>query len=171
MNFKEMNYLLENGEKNPYPEITCVQKDYNFAKNLYDSFAGTHGELTAITQYIYEHIKISEKKELSNILLHIAIQEMHHLDILGELLIELGLVPYYMGKYNNKWCSNNVTYRYNSLEEMLKINIEEEKIAIREYERLISITDDDKIKEIIERIIMDEQLHIKIFSELLKDCK
>lgn len=168
MDFKEINYLLESSDKISYPKVENIKKDYKFGRNLFDSFAGTHGELTAITQYVYEHISNSENKELAVILLRIAVQEMHHLDILGEMLRCLGFIPYFMGKYNNKWCSDNVTYRYSGLDEMLKLNIESEKIAIKEYKRLIDITDDDKIKMILSRIIMDEEMHIKIFYELLE---
>lgn len=169
MNLKEINYLLENSNKISYPEIIDIKKDYKLGKNLYDSFAGKGGELTAITQYIYEHMTIKENKELANIFRIIAIQEMHHLEILGELLINLGLTPYFMGKYNNKWCSDNVLYRYNGLEDMLRINIEAEEKAIKEYKRLISITDDDRVKMILSRIIIDEEMHKKIFIELVKN--
>ncbi len=171
MNFKEINYLLESSSKITYPEITDIKKDYKLGQNMYDSFAGRHGELTAISQYIYEHITTEENKELSSVLLHIAIQEMHHLDMLGALLVNLGFVPYFMGKHNNKWCSDNVTYRYDGLEEMLKINIKSEETAIKEYKRLIEMTDDDKVKMILSRIIMDEEMHIKVFSGLLEICK
>lgn len=169
MNLKEINYLLENSNKISYPEIIDIKKDYRLGKNLYDSFAGKGGELTAITQYIYQHMTINEDKELSNIFKIIAIQEMHHLNILGDLLINLGFTPYFMGRYNNKWCSDNVTYRFNGLEEMLKINIESEERAIKEYKRLISMTDDDRVKMILSRIIIDEEMHKRIFTELAKN--
>ncbi len=168
MNLKEINYLLENSNKLSYPEINDIKKDYNLGKNMYDSFAGKDGELTAITQYIYEQMVINEDKELAKIFRIIAIQEMHHLNILGEILINLGFTPYFMGKYNNKWCSNNVVYRFNGLEEMLRLNIKSEENAIKEYKRLISMTDDEKIKMILSRIIIDEEMHKKIFIELSK---
>lgn len=169
MNLKEINYLLENSSKIPYPEIVDIKKDYKLGKNLYDSFAGTNGEMTAVNQYLYEYITIKENKELANIFKIISIQEMRHLDIVGELLINLGFIPYFMGKYNNKWCSDNVIYRFDGFYDILKINISNEKKAIKEYKRLIDMTDDDRIKMILSRIVIDEEMHVKIFNELLEN--
>ncbi len=96
--------------------------------------------------------------------MRVSIDEMHHLKILGELLSALGFIPYYMGSRNNKWCSDRVKYRFNSVEEMMKYNIQLEKMAIKEYERLIENTEDTCIKEILSRIIKDEENHIRIFK-------
>ena len=119
-------------------------------------------------QYVSQNT-IKENKELANIFKIISIQEMRHLDIVGELLINLGFIPYFMGKYNNKWCSDNVIYRFDGFYDILKINISNEKKAIKEYKRLIDMTDDDRIKMILSRIVIDEEMHVKIFNELLEN--
>ena len=49
---------------------------------------------------------------------------------------------------------------------MLKYNIEGEKDAIREYKNLIELTDQKCIKNLLRRIIKDEENHIKIFNSL-----
>ena len=97
----------------------------------------------------------------------IAIEEMHHLKILGDILVKLGFIPYYMSSRNNKWCSDNVKYKFNCVEDMLKYNIEGEKMAIREYQKLIENTEEKCIKDTLCRIIQDEENHIKIFESLL----
>ena len=101
--------------------------------------------------------------------MRIAMDEMKHFKILGELLVELGFIPYCMGSRNNKWCSNNIKYNFNSIIEMLKYNIETEKIAIKEYRRLIEMTDNKCIKNILERIIKDEENHIRAFKTLQEE--
>lgn len=166
MNFEVLYNNFNEIENDPYPKIENIKQDYRFGKMLYDSYAGSYGELTAITQYVYENITNEENKELRNVLMRVAMDEMHHLKILGELLGELGFIPYYMGSRNNKWCSDRVKYKFNSVEEMMKYNIQTEKIAIKEYERLIQNTEDKCIKDVLSRIIKDEENHIRIFKAM-----
>ena len=96
MNFEVLYNNFNEIENDPYPKIENIKQDYRFGKMLYDSYAGSYGELTAITQYVYENITNEENKELRNVLMRVAMDEMHHLKILGELLVELGFIPYYM---------------------------------------------------------------------------
>ncbi len=166
MNFEVLYNNFNEIENDPYPKIENIKQDYRFGKMLYDSYAGSYGELTAITQYVYENITNEENKELRNVLMRVAMDEMHHLKILGDLLVELGFIPYYMGSRNNKWCSDRVKYKFNSVEEMMKYNIQTEKIAIKEYERLIQNTEDKCIKDVLSRIIKDEENHIRIFKAM-----
>ena len=72
-----------------------------------------------------------------------------------------------MSSRNNKWCSDKVKYNFNCINDMLKYNIEGEKIAIKEYKRLIENTKNECIIKILKRIIKDEENHIKIFTALL----
>ena len=155
-----------NNEVEPYPKIENIKQDIKFGRMLYNSYSGYKSELTTILQYINENITNESSIELQNVLLKIAIEEMHHLKILGDLLVKLGFTPYYMGSRNNKWCSDNVKYKFSCVDEMLDFNIQGEKDAIREYERLIENTDSKCIKAILARIIKDEQNHIRIFSSL-----
>ena len=166
MNFEVLYNNFNEIENDPYPKIENIKQDYRFGKMLYDSYAGSYGELTATTQYVYENITNEENKELRNVLMRVAMDEMHHLKILGELLVELGFIPYYMGSRNNKWCSDRVKYKFSCMEEMMKYNIQTEKMAIKEYERLIENTEDKCIKDILSRIIKDEENHIRIFKAI-----
>ena len=137
-----------------------------YANLLYDSFAGEKGELTTITQYIYEHIELKRYDSFSKILLSIAIEEMHHLDLLGSLIKKLGGAPYYINKEKCAWNTENVKYHFSSIYEMLTYNIESEKAAIKGYRESIKNTQNKSIKDLIERIILDEQTHLEIFNRL-----
>ena len=94
---------------------------------------------------------------------------MKHLRILGELIKALGLNPYFIS-YNNKdvipWNSNCVNFTLN-YRNMLVSNINGENKAIENYKQFLTETDDENIKKIIDRIILDEQKHVEIFSKLL----
>lgn len=151
----------------PYPEMNNVKENRQFGRMLYNSYSGSVSELTTVLQYINENISSQTSQELKNVLIKIAIEEMFHLKILGDLLVKLGFIPYFMGSRNNKWCSDNVKYKFNCIDDMLKYNIEGEKLAIKEYKRLIENTDDNCVKSVLERIIKDEENHIRIFKSLL----
>ena len=47
----------------------------------------------------------------------------------------------------------------------------EEKLAIENYESVISKTNDENVKYILKRIILDERLHIEIFKNLYNQMK
>lgn len=135
---------------------------------LYDDFSGQEGELTAITQYIYEHIEFKNKSQVSNILLKIAIEEMKHIKILGEIIKKLGSKPIYVNSKKEYWTSENVKYNFCNLDEMLEYNIKSEEVAIKSYRRAIRYTNNMYLRRIFERIILDEQKHIEIFEKLKK---
>ena len=170
MNFDIWYNNYDEKTKETYPKIENVKKDIRFGKMLYDSFAGPDSELTTILQYINENISDNTSQELKHILLGIAIEEMGHLKIIGELLVALGCIPYYMSSRNNKWCSDKVKYNFKCIDDMLKYNIEGEKIAIKEYKRLIENTKNECIINILKRIIKDEENHIRIFKTLKEKC-
>ena len=150
----------------PYPKLMNIRQNMRFVNLIYNSFGGEEGELTATTQYIYEHIELKRFENLSKILLSIAIEEMHHLDLLGDLIKRLGGKPYFINKNQCVWTSQNIKYHFNTVYEMLTFNIESEKKAIEGYRELIKFNQNKSIKNLIERIILDEQTHLEIFNRL-----
>lgn len=143
-----------------------VRQNQRYAELLYNSFAGEGGELTAVTQYIYEHIELKRFENFSKIMLNIAIEEMHHLDLIGDLIKMLGQKPYFIDNKKNNWSSKNVKYHFNNVYDMLMFNIKSEKEAIEKYEEAIKCTQNKSIKELLERIILDEKTHLEIFNRL-----
>ncbi len=176
MNNQDLGFVLKEMSKIPYPELSNVSPDYKFGRLVYDSYAGGKSELTTILSYVFQNLTNRKTEDVAMFLAMIAKQEMKHLDLLGEILVSLGLEPYYMSTYGNKWCSDNVRTNFASLEEMLSFNIESEKEAIKEYQHLMNLCGNESIKAVLSRIIMDEENHVQIF-EMLKakysncDCK
>lgn len=146
-------------------KINNVKPDLIFAEKLYGAYGGEYGELSAITQYIYEQM-VLEDEVLGSAIRKIAITEMMHLNILGKLLNKLGLIPFFKGSQNNIWSGDEVKYRYNSLRSMFDYNIKIEEIAIEEYKRLITLTNDTNIIDIFESILSDERTHLAEFEAL-----
>ena len=153
----------------PYPKIQVERPNIKYAKILSDVYAGEISEDTCIHLYIFEHIVLKDTySEYSKILKEIAIVEMHHLDMLGRLIRLLGLEPLFVSYKIDKiipWNSNYIKYNTN-IKDMIDIDIKSEENAIKCYQNIISIINDKYVIEIIKRIILDEELHIKIFKDI-----
>lgn len=165
---QDLSFVWKEMGKIPYPELVNVKPDYQFGRLVYDSYAGSKSELTTILTYVFQYLTNSKMEEIAMFLAMISKQEMKHLELLGQILVSLGLEPYYMSTYANKWCSDNVKPTFKSVHEMLNYNIEMEKGAIKEYQHLLNIAENDSIKAVLGRIIMDEEYHVQIF-EMLKN--
>ena len=154
----------------PYPKIIVNRKDPKLAYKLLDIYAGNVSELTQISLYSFQSFYLNNYKDLSNILALIAQVEMRHLKILGVLINKLGLIPYYVTYKNGSaipWNSDYVDFT-TDYRSMLLTNINSEITAIKSYNNIIRSTNDENVIKILERIIKDEERHIQIFSELLK---
>lgn len=148
----------------PYPEAHPTQK-LSEAKLLMPSYAGIASELTAVTTYTFQSLITESKEELSDALAGIAKVEMKHMRLLGQAIYRLGGYPI-MGA-RSYWSGNMAGYTLDP-KKFLRMNIASEEAAIANYERTILALSDDSVKLLLERIILDEELHIEIFKELLK---
>lgn len=155
----------------PYPKVRVEEKNPYYADLLSEDYAGIKGELTAITQYSYQHMeKFSSNIEFSKIMEEIAKAEMIHLELLGKTIKLLGKNPIYSTCESSRgdcimWNSNFVNYS-TDLKDMLKIDISSEEAAIKTYTLHKKLIDDKYIKEMLDRIIMDEKRHLEIFNYL-----
>lgn len=150
----------------PYPEVVIEHKDPSEAKKLMDDYAGKESETTAILTYIYQsYILKDSHPDISKTLESIGISEMFHHELLGTTIARLGNYPVIGGR-NTFWNGSFVNY-VTDVRKILKVDIAAEKQAIVNYERTIAVLTNDSIKRLIERIILDEELHIKILNEML----
>lgn len=150
------------GSELPYPEIH-VEENVADGKLLMQSFGGPSSETTAVMTYSFQHF-ISKDDELSSALIGIAKNEMKHFDILGECIHALGGYPVVGGR--TYWNGSFVNYTLDP-RKFLQQNIMAEETAILNYERTILNLSQENVKLLLERIILDEEIHIKIFKELL----
>lgn len=153
-----------------YPDMSEITNDAQTLRAIAPAYAGKHGELTAVLQYVYQSIYLDANgmdKE-ARLLLSIAVNEMHHLEILGTLITKLGAPPVYtacppypVGFY----CASNVNY-VKPLRAMICADIAGEETAIEEYTRILAVVK-GPVFEVIARIVEDEKLHLKTLGELL----
>ena len=155
----------------PYPEVNVKDKNPQYIDLILQNYASSISEFDAIAQYTYHQISyVYENIEVSQTLRGISIVEMNHLELLGEILVQLGAEPGYW--INNKkphyWSSKLVDYDLSSLKYILTVDINDEKSAIKQYKETITKINDENINDIIKRIILDEEYHIQLLLGLYK---
>ncbi|MEG2453999.1 MAG: manganese catalase family protein [Clostridia bacterium] len=154
----------------PYPQPVIPYKNPLEAKKLMNDYGGRDSETTAIMQYAYQsYILLQSSPEIAKKLEQIAIVEMHHHELLGTTISELGGFPVIGGK-NSFWNGSYVNY-INDIKKLLEANIQGEEIAIVNYEKTILVLQNESIKQLIERIILDEEQHIVVLKAMLEFVK
>lgn len=158
--------------KLPYPSIAVSQKNKHYAEMIQLSFTGAVSEFSAICQYMNHYFRTFDKyPKIAKALEGISLVEMYHFEILGKLIIELGGDPgYWIIKKDKKlnWNPNFINYGLDA-HEMLTYDISDERAAIKQYSDCQKKIKDSNIIAIIDRIILDEEIHIQILTELLKE--
>lgn len=154
----------------PYPEIRVLAPNQYYADLLMDDYAGVVSEFTAINQYIYHMLELSPSdSDLERIYEGISIVEMKHLEILGKLIRLLGENPIYKGTFStegNLW-NGYFVYYGNNFSERVYADLNSEYKAISNYKNDISKIQDTYIQAILKRIILDEEVHVKIFIDII----
>ena len=152
----------------PYPEVRVERQNQNYARMLSAAYAGQDGELPTILSYIYGSTDCtgSMPESLSYTLRCVAIAEMRHLSMLGELIFLLGGDPRFCG-INKRVGINTAMLPYQvEPAHVIASAIAGEDKAIRLYRSLAQTIDDKYVREVLKRIIMDEEHHLKLFSEM-----
>jgi len=157
-------------DPSPYPEVKVLSPNLNYAEILMDDYAGVVSEFTAISQYLYHYFLFKQiDKELGELLENVSITEMHHMNILADTITKLGGNPLIRGSnstHRNFWSGKFIYYGTN-LCEQLKADIDAEYKAISEYQKHICYIADSQIQAILQRIILDEKVHIRLFNQAL----
>lgn len=154
----------------PYPSMDGITCDLESARIVSPAYAGRASELTAILTYVYHSVIFGNKdmEEYAKTIEAIAISEMHHLDILANMLYKLGVDPIY-ATYPCRVNYNTCFLRYSKTpRKMLLDDIEGEMQAIRDYECMLEKLTNEDVAVVIQRIIMDEKLHVKVLKELFE---
>ena len=155
----------------PYPDFSTLTEDIRSVSIISPAYAGLYSELTAILQYGF-HAHYFEKykmDETADILIGISLAEMHHFDILGALILQLGVKPIYTTTLPRAYAFfNTSTIAYSTTpEKMLLDDINGELNAIADYEKMIKELTNEKVAAVISRIVLDEKLHVTVLKEQL----
>ena len=164
MEFQTFQCLL------PYPDVPFTGNQRT-GRLLLSAYAGGGSELGAICQYCYERFKLSGRyPEVARALGGIAKVEMHHLELLGEAICRCGVDPCLRtvregGSVYFTAAPPMVEYN-RGLACILPRDIESERKAIEGYRHLVQCIRDEDVGALLERIILDEEEHIRILSSL-----
>lgn len=153
----------------PYPEVKVKEKNQKYIDLILLNYASAVSEFDAVAHYTYHQIALTYiNKEISETLRDISIVEMHHLELLGEIILLLGGEPGYWinNKKKNYWSAKLVNYDLSSIKNILNIDILDEKAAIKQYKETICKIDDQYINAVLKRIILDEEFHIQLLVSL-----
>lgn len=154
-----------------YPEIKVQSQNPYYAELLIDNFAGPVSEMSAAGRYMYQHFLTDEEsEELASTFKGIGVIEMLHMETLAELIIKLGGNPIFRGSEStnfNFWSAGFVYYGCNLYDRLLK-NIEIEQAVIANYHHKAMLIDDPYVKAVLQRIALDEEVHVKIFTDILQ---
>lgn len=151
-----------------YPEVTACCPNPRDVALLRPLYAGACGELTAILQYSYQHVVLEKcNDDISEILMQIAIVEMHHLELLAEAICALGGDPkYYNPESNNWWNAGAVNYEQ-CLCKALLCNLKGETDTHRAYMETACKVKTPCLAALLRRIAADEKCHMEIFTHLI----
>ncbi len=157
-----------------YPPLEVERPHFPYARMLMQDLSSSHSEMTAIYQYLYQDWIIADQvPELASALRKIAQVEMHHLDILGRMIVLLGGDPRCQAMPNNRrsaWNGNNLTYTH-TVVSFLKSNITAEQFARNTYLAQANMVQDPKVSAVLRKLAADEDVHIGIFRRFLSELE
>ena len=159
----------------PYSLMEDIKEDKSCAIKLLQVYSNKHGELNAILQYIYQFFIFNNlgKNQSANTIMQIALAEIQHFHFIRRLLISLGVEPKNLQNYTifPDFCKAKHINGKKDVTKLILDDISLEMVSINTYQQIIDSICNQKVKEIIERIKADEQLHIKILMQLFEEEK
>lgn len=155
----------------PYPSQEGIVPNKRDLQLILKDYSGIVSEFTAISQYFYNHLfaNCNEYKEIAQTLLQIAIAEMTHLNVLGQLVINLGGDPklVFPKECSFNWWNGGIVNYSKEIKDIIKNAILLEKQAIECYTYHASIVSQEKVSDVLMRIVEDEKYHLQIFTDIL----
>jgi bacterioferritin len=162
------------GGPGPFPKGKILGKNPYYARLLMDDYAGDRSELTACTQYMYQSSILEEAGiRHHQVLQSIGIREMLHLRHLARAIRQLGGDPIYAGGRSTRgrfWNSGYVNYAKEPYW-MVEDDARGEREAIAQYREHMRLIDDPAVRALLARIIEDEEVHVRLLEDLLREME
>ena len=155
----------------PYPPIKVSRKNPYYAEMLYPAIRAQESEMTAITTYLYQHWILSDRfSDLGKTLMAISKVEMFHLYTIGELITMLGGDHRLANNACECWNADAIDY-CQEVHHILAANIASEEGAAAFYQQTAKEIKDPCVSAVLNRLALDEILHVQIFREFLESDK
>ncbi|MDR1409422.1 MAG: rubrerythrin family protein [Oscillospiraceae bacterium] len=157
----------------PYPELN-LSRNAAWAGAMLDNFAGGISEMSAVVAYIYRNLtQGGEENELGNAMLNIGKCEMEHLERFGDAARQLGADPRCWAPQCAGfayWSPCPLNYAKNPADAVVA-SIREERKTIEKYTGQLHAIPDKGLQMLLSRIILDEELHVRVLEDLLTRIK
>ncbi len=155
----------------PYPSLDNLQNDLNAARIIAPAYSGIYiSECNAVFQYTYHHLYFDELSmaDFAYSLESISITEMIHFEILGKMLLKLGVDPIFSINPPGRNFYNTSQIAYSKVPiKMIMDDISAEMAAINDYQLMIKRLKNEQVSAVLQRIVMDEMLHLEEFKRLM----
>lgn len=134
---------------------------------LYNLGGGT-SEMSAVAPLLYDYLMTADLPEVSEVFRQIAMVEMHHLELFGQLARQLGMDPrlWMPAGGTDDLVEQRVSQLCPKLGPLLRIALREEQSTVQRYERQCRQIQDAGVTDCLQRILLDERLHVDIFRSL-----
>lgn len=156
----------------PYPPLKVERPNPCYAGEILSNIGACNSEMSAVSLYIYNSTILTDmNEEFSQIFHKISMVEMRHLDIFSRLSHMLGADPRLWtcsGKRPCYW-SPACNHYPQQLKSLLCNALSGEQDAILKYRRQANQICDAYVVDMLNRIILDEQVHVQIFREMIAD--
>lgn len=118
------------------------------------------GEIEAILTYV-KHFAVIKECKISRETEEISLDEMRHVEWLASAVVDLGGEP----------AIDHMPLNFggNTVQDMLRRDVELEKGAVKQYGEHIVAIDDPKLKKLLTKIKSEEEEHLSKFSGMLEE--
>ena len=155
----------------PYPPLRVSGPNLRAAMKLSQGLACPKSELSAVAAYEYQHWTLAKREpELADTVRRVGQVEMHHLDILGRLIVLLGGDPRFACEQRGGrifWNGGMISC-CQEVRHVLLGNIADEQKAAEFYRTAAAEMTDPGVAAVLRRLALDEALHVEIFTRFLK---
>ena len=176
-------------KKLQYP-VNIKKKDLRMAKYLVTQYGGANGELGAALRYLNQRFTMPTNVT-KGILTDIGTEELAHVEMIGTMVYQLmenatmdeiekaglsghyadhGKGLFYTDATGNPWTATYIQNKDDVLADLHEDMAAEQK-ARATYEALISLTDDQDIKDILRFLREREVVHYQRFGEALMEVQ
>lgn len=161
-------------DPSPYPPLCIERPNPAYAAEMLSNLGACCSEMSTVSLYIYNSTILTDRNpEYAQIFHKLGMVEMHHLNIFSHLAHMLGADPRLWtcsGKRPCYWSPACNRYPMQP-EPLIRNSLQGEQDTILKYRRQAAQICDAHVVDLLNRIILDEQLHVQIFREMLEDVR
>ncbi len=149
-----------------YPKLKKQNANSYYLGLVQNLYAGSEGELACFLQSTYQFQVLEDAdKKVVDALKKIAEQDQKHLEILSHIILMLGGNPKFFNA-QNKWFSTREIDYVQGVKQIVSYDIELKEKVIIDYKSTIQKISSTDIKDILSRILADENNHLQALRNI-----